>query len=138
MKAVAITAEGAFIPADICAAIRQPLMRDLAQCRRDQIAVAPEIVDAVKTIDNVGASFENQRVSDVSSDVSPVESRRFAAVDFEVMTVPVAAEALSISQQAVRRLLFRQTLHGQQQADRSWRVCAQSVSARMKGTRCQH
>ena len=38
------------------------------------------------------------------------------------MTVPAAAEALSISQQFVRRLLARQTLHGEQQADRAWRV----------------
>jgi hypothetical protein len=140
MKAVAITAEGAFIPASACALIRRVLMADLGKCRRDCIPVAPEIVEAVQTIDNIGAAFEARRaskVSDVSPDVSPLESPRFAPVDWDSMTVSAAAEALRISPQATRRLLERGTLHGER-GPRAWRVCAESVAARKDNRPCQH
>ncbi len=138
MTAVAITSEGAFIPADVCAAIRHPLQRDLAAARRDGTLVAPEIVAAIELIDNVGAWFENKKVADVSLDVSQVDFRRCEAGEWEAMTVPASAKALDISQQATRKLLERGALHGER-GPRSWRVCAESVAARKDDNkRCQH
>jgi len=122
---------GVFLPAAVCARIRHPLLRDLREAQREQVAVAPEIVAAVQTIDAVGARFQERRVSDVSL---PVASRSFAAVDFEVMNVSAAAEALGITEQATRRLLFRGTLKGER-GPRSWRVSAASVAARIERSR---
>jgi hypothetical protein len=130
MKTLPITTEGAVVPANICAAIRHPLMADLEKCRRDRVPVAPEYVEAVETIDAIGAWWENKKVSDVSPDVSLLESRSFAPVDQSSMTVSAAAHELKITPQAVRRLLKRGTLHGSQRDDRSWRVSVDSVSAR--------
>ena len=62
MKALAITTGGAFIPAAVCAQIRHPLMSDLAEMRRvDGVVVPPEYIEAVQTIDNIGAAFEARR-----------------------------------------------------------------------------
>jgi hypothetical protein len=119
MKTLPITTEGAVVPANVCAAIRHPLMADLEKCRRDRVPVAPEYVEAVETIDAIGAWWENKKVSDVSPDVSLLESRSFAPVDLLSMTVSTASHELKVSEQAIRGLLKRGTLRGEQQADRS-------------------
>jgi hypothetical protein len=138
MTAVAITTSGAFIPAAACARIRHPLMRDLAAAQRDRISVDPEIVATIEMIDNVGAAWENKKVSDVSSDVSPVDSGRCDPAGWTSMTVSATAAELKITPQAARGLLKRKSLHGEQQPDRTWRVCAESVTARLEGAKCQH
>jgi len=51
-----------------------------------------------------------------------------------VMNVSAAAEALGITEQATRRLLFRGTLKGER-GPRSWRVSAASVAARIERSR---
>jgi len=56
---------GVFLTARVCSSIRFALLRDLKEAKREQAAVAPEIVEAIGLIDNVGAWFENKRVSDV-------------------------------------------------------------------------
>ena len=138
MTSVAITEPGAFLSAKVCAAIRHPLMRDLAEARsRDRVPVAPEIVDAITLIDNVGAWFEARRVSDVSPDISQVDSRRCDPAEWTSMTVSAAAADLKITPQAITGLLRRGALHGER-GHRSWRVCAESVTARKEGAQCQH
>jgi hypothetical protein len=132
MRALAITTESAVIPASVCAAIRHPLVADLAKCRRDHVPVAPEIVDAVEMIDNVGAWWENRHVA---VDVATVDAPRCDPAQWT--TVTETAALLDISQQAVKGLLLRGTIHGEK-VDRAWRVCAQSVSARLEGAKCQH
>jgi hypothetical protein len=140
MTSVAITEPGAFLSAKVCAALRHPLMRDLAEARRDQMSVSAEIVDAITLIDNVGAWYEARhasKVSDVSPGVSQLDTRRCEAEEYRQMTVSAAAEALRISPQATRKLLERGTLHGER-GPRAWRVCAESVAARKDNTTCQH
>jgi len=132
---VAITLEGVFLPAKVCAALRHPLQRDLQAALREQAAVAPEIVAAVELIDAVGAWWENKSVANVAADVAQVDSRRCDAIDW--LTVSETAAELTISEAAVKGLLKRGTLHGAR-GPRSWRVCSESVSARMKGQKCDH
>ena len=145
--AIPITTEGTFIPASVCAAIRRVLMADLAACRRDRIPVAPEIVDSVQTIDNIGAWFENKKVPQAETSatgrtlgeqapmVSSVAPVGFAQVDCSYMTTASAAIELKVSQQFVRRLLKDGVLAGWQQPDRSWRVSSASVAARKEPPR---
>jgi len=123
---------GVFLPAAVCARIRHPLLRDLREAQREQVAVAPEIVDAIGVIDAVGAAFSNRRVANVAA---PLDSGRCDAVKW--ISVSEAAAELTISETAVKGLLKRGTLHGER-GPRSWRVCAESVSARQENKRCQH
>ncbi len=59
--ALAITTQGAFIPAAVCAAIRHPLQRDLLAARRDRADVDPEIVAAIEMIDASGPGGRTKR-----------------------------------------------------------------------------
>jgi hypothetical protein len=137
MSSLAITTEGAFISASVCAAIRHPLMRDLAEARRNHVAIALEIAAAVELIDNVGAWWDNKRVADVAPDVARRDGRRCEAVEWTSMSVSEASTELKITESAVKGLLKRETLHGLR-GPRVWLVCVESVTARKEGERCQH
>ena len=141
MKPLFIPGAGMFISAEVAADLRHGALRDLRKAQRNQEHVAAHTVAAVELMDTIGAAYANQRLaevsSDVSSEVSSVDSRSCAPVDFKVMTVSAAAKSLGISEQATRGLLLRGTVHGER-GDRSWRVCAESVSARLEGKKCEH
>jgi hypothetical protein len=131
-SSVAITSEGVFLPADVCARIRHPLLRDLAEARRDGAVVAAEIVDAIGLVDTVGAWWDQKNVAKVAA---PLDSGRCDAVKW--ISVSRAAAELTVSETAIKGLLKRRTLHGER-GPRAWRVCAESVSARKEGSQCQH
>jgi len=137
MRPLFIPGAGIFISADVAADLRHGARRDLAAAQRRQEHVSPDTVAAVELMDTIGAAYANQRLADVSSDVSQVDAPRCEAINRTPMTVSAAAEALGITEQATRGLLKRGTLHGER-GPRSWRVCAESVSARQENKRCQH
>jgi hypothetical protein len=115
----------------VAADLRHGALRDLEAARRDRAFVSPDTVAAVELMDAIGAAWVNKKVSsEVSSEVSPLESPRCAPLDRSSMTVSAASAELDISPQAVRGLLKRGTLRGEQRADRSWRVSAEDVAAR--------
>jgi len=126
-----------FISAEVCADLRHGARRDLREAQRNQEHVAAHTVAAVELMDTIGAAWVNKKVSGETSDVSQVDAPRCEAINRTPMTVQAAAKSLRISPQATRKLLERGTLHGER-GPRAWRVCAESVSARLKGTRCQH
>ncbi len=136
MKPLFIPGAGLFISADVAADLRHGARRDLAAAQRRQEHVSPDTVAAVELMETIGAAYAQHRLGEVSAEVSPVDPQRCAPIQWTAMTVPAAAHELQVSQQFVRRLLARQTLHGEQQADRSWRVCAESVTARREGAKC--
>jgi hypothetical protein len=133
MTTLAVLEPGVFVSAKVCARLRHPLVRDLAEARRDGAVVAPEIVDAVEMIDNVGAWWENKQRVAVAT--STVDAPRCDPIEWT--TVTKAAEGLDITQQAVKGLLKRGTLKGEK-VDGIWRVSSESLSARKKGQKCQH
>ena len=102
-----------FISAEVAADLRHGALRDLKAARNDQAYVSPDTVATVELMDTIGAAWANRQVSDVASEVSMLESPRFAPVDWVSMTVSTASHELKVSEQAVRRLLFRKTLHGE-------------------------
>ena len=61
----------------------------------------------------IGAWWENKKVSDVSQDVSDVDSPCCDVVEWSSMTVSAAAAELKITPQATTGLLKRGTLHGE-------------------------
>jgi hypothetical protein len=141
-----IPGSGVYLPGDICARLRHPLLADLKKTD------APEYIDAVKMIDDVGASWANRHVADVATpqrphtgrtradiavDVANVDAPRVATVEWSSMSVTNASRELKISQQAVKGLLTRGTLHGER-GYKSWLVCRESVNARLENTKCQH
>ena len=132
MTSVAITEAGAFLSAKVCAAIRHPLMRDLAAARRDQIAVSPEIVEAIGLVDTIGAWWEAKHVAVATPTVASPD-----CAPIQWTTVTETAALLDVSQQAVKGLIKRGTVRGVK-VDGSWRICTACVTARVKGTRCTH
>jgi hypothetical protein len=120
-----ITEPGVFLPASVCSRLRHPLLRDLAEARRDGVVVAPEIVDAIGLIDTVGAWWDQKNTVAVAT--STIDGPRCDRASWT--TVSKAAEGLDITQQAVKGLLKRGTLKGEK-VDGIWRVSSESVVAR--------
>ncbi len=135
MKPVFIPGAGMFISAEVCADLRHGALRDLRKAQRNQEHVAAHTVAAVGLMDNIGAAWTNKNVANVATDVAKLDTPHCDAVKF--LSVTETAALLDISQQAVKGLLKRGTLHGER-GPRAWRVCATSVTARKEGTKCQH
>lgn len=135
-RPVAILSEGVFVPANVAAAIRHRLFADLQEALRNEERVDDDVADTIKLLDQVGAWWEQKKVSQVSSKVPSVDASSFDTASW--ITMKNASTELGITPQAVGRLLDRGTLHGVK-SGRMWRVCTESVAARRKdNSQCQH
>ena len=137
MKPVFIPGAGLYISAEVCADLRHGAVRDLAAARRIQEHVKADTAATVDLMDTIGAAWANKEVANVAADVARLDGPRCSPVDWPAMSVSEAATILKTSEQSVKGLLKRQTLHGLR-GPRAWRVCAESVGARLKGAKCQH
>ncbi len=135
-KPVFVQGPGVFVSADVAAAIRHGLLRELKAAHRRQERVHEDVVATIQLLDTVGAAWAKKNLPDVPLNVPSLDSPDSDAVEWT--TVTSAAEVLQVSSRAVTGLLTRRSLHGEQ-VGRSWRVCGESVRARAAGNgRCGH
>jgi hypothetical protein len=123
-----------FLSADVVADIAPALKRLLDEARRDRRQMRPATVEAIEKLDLVGAGWRN-RVADVASEVAFLDSTD--CIEVRWISMNDAAHVLGITRQATAGLVGRGQIHGDKPGGR-WRICADSVSARKAGKKCQH
>jgi hypothetical protein len=134
-----IAERGIFITAREAAYLAAGIKLDAIARRRDRVTLPADITDTFDRIVVEGAGYSNRQRSPLSSAKSICDSNAVAASQLTWTTVQAASLSLSKSAQTVRTLLRGEHLHGERAPDgRHWRVCADDVTARMKGMRCQH
>jgi hypothetical protein len=131
-----IVTEGSIIlDGRVCAYLGALLQRAADELRRDHIDVPANVDEAVAKIGLVGDAWVNAHRPDVSPEKARVDATSFEGVLWT--SAVVASDRLDISPQAVTGLLRRGTLHGEQDGQ-VWKVCAEDVTARTKGSTCSH
>jgi hypothetical protein len=135
MKPVHVPGEALTIGVAELAQMRRPLMDALRKGLRDGERFTEDYAATVRQIDDIGAAWENNRVSELAQRVSQLDGSGFdRSASISVME---AAPILGISEQATRKRCSDKKLHSRM-VGRSWRVCGECVSATEKGAPCPH
>jgi hypothetical protein len=104
------------------------------EARRDSVTLPPDVVETLDKMRLMGDEWrQNTRtVPGVPLRDSP------RAVVIESVSVKDATKLLGIKERGVRALCHRGTLHAEQRGNHSWRICTDSVTARLIGEKCKH
>lgn len=112
---------------------------DAVARRRDRVTIPSDITDTFDRIVVEGAGYNNRHRAARSPANAEADTHSFVGGQWTQTTVKAASLSLSRTPQAVRAMLRREHLHGDREPDgRTWRVCEDDVTARMKGKRCNH
>ena len=134
-RPVVISGAGLFVSADVAAELGPVLMQYLERAQRDCRQMNPHTVETVEKLDVLGAWWTNKRLPNLPSNLPSPDNSCSDPVQWT--SVKTAAEELERTTRAVTGLLERGSLHGERDG-RTWRVCGQSVDARLEGLKCLH
>jgi hypothetical protein len=134
-RPIVIQSAGLFVSADVAAELGPVLMEYLERAQRDRRQMNSDTAETVEKLDVLGAWWRNKNLPYLPLDLPSVDTPCSDPVKW--LSVTTAAETLERTTRAVTGLLARGSLHGEQDG-RTWRVCGQSVDARLEGRKCQH